>query len=131
MKIGTLMPDHFSGPDELVGEITTLEFQYKIRLIPAKSKFDNKAPDYQVVMELSGGRNIQVGGAWKAKSNYTNTEYISILIDDPSFSKELRVTAFKGDGDEWNISWRRQESRSKSVSKHFKASPINDENFSA
>ena len=59
-----------------------------------------KAPDFRVVAE----DGIEIGGAWKRKSKSGNV-YLSVRLDDPSFTAPVYANLIERDGQHlliWN-----------------------------
>ena len=110
-KIGQLKAVMNGSKEELHGEITTLQMQLKIKLVPNTAKTNDNAPDYIVAAAGYSGADIPIGGAWKKTKSQIGDiefEFLSITIDDPSLSNSLNVAAFKNDDGTWSISWRRR-----------------------
>lgn len=85
------------------GEIRTLALNSKISLIPADNS-KGKAPDFRVIAEEKGGQSIEIGGAWKRKSKSGNA-YLSVRLDDPSFTAPVYANLIERDGQHlliWN-----------------------------
>jgi len=74
------------------GEIRTLALQAKVTLAPA-SNTKGKAPDFRVTT----GDGIEIGGAWKRKSRSGNA-YLSVRLDDPSFTAPVYANLMERDG---------------------------------
>ena len=111
-KIGNLKSVMNGGKEELHGEITTLQMQLKIKLIPNTAKTNDNAPDYIVAAAGYSGADIPIGGAWKKTKSQIGDiefEFLSITIDDPSLPNSLNVAAFKNNDGGWDITWRRRQ----------------------
>jgi uncharacterized protein (DUF736 family) len=111
-KIGLLKPVGQGNREELHGEITTLQMQLKIKLIPNNVKTSDTAPDYIVCAAGYSGQDVQIGAAWKKRKDQigdVSFEFLSITIDDPSLPSALNVAAFKNDQGEWEITFRRRQ----------------------
>ncbi len=107
-KIGYLKPVSDGTPQELYGEIKTLEFQHHINLVPVTSKTKDTAPDYKIFAQS----DIEIGSAWrktKQKSGEALLEFLTITIDDPSMPNALNVAAFKLENGTYEVTWRRRQ----------------------
>lgn len=109
--IGNLSEYEYDGERHFQGYIRTLGMDLKIRLIPNGNDAPN-APNYDI-MAMGKQPESKVGAAWLKKPNKPASkisEFLSLTVDDPSFTGALNVAAFpKGNG-EWDISWRRRQS---------------------
>jgi len=82
-----------------IGEIHTLALKSKLTLSPADNT-KGKAPDFRVIAE----DGIEIGGAWKRKSKSGNP-YLSVRLDDPSFTAPVYANLVERDGQHlliWN-----------------------------
>jgi len=86
--------------DGYTGEIRTLALNSKLTLTPAEQA-KGKAPDFRVLAQ--GG--IEIGGAWKRKSKSGNA-YLSVRLDDPSFTAPVYANLIERDGQHLLI-WQR------------------------
>lgn len=81
------------------GGIRTLALNSKLTLSPADNS-KGKAPDFRVMAE----DGIEIGGAWKRKSKSGNA-YLSVRLDDPSFTAPVYANLIERDGQHlliWN-----------------------------
>ena len=69
-----------SGAD-LSGRIETLTLSVPVKIRSVESDND-KAPDYRV---YAGKSEFEIGAAWK-KTSKEGRDYLSVKLDDPSFS---------------------------------------------
>ena len=74
------------------GTIRTLSLNIKVRLVPAESSQNEKAPD----LRLQAG-NVEIGAAWKRTSK-ENTVYHSVKLDDPSFPAPIYANLVEVEG---------------------------------
>ena len=89
--------------DGYIGSIRTLTFQAKLRLVAIDTKTKEDGPDFKILY----GRQ-EVGAAWKAKTHEAEPRnYLSALIDDPSFAEPIRGAMFEENG-QLNLVWRRK-----------------------
>ncbi|MXP24438.1 DUF736 family protein [Altererythrobacter indicus] len=82
-----------------IGAIHTLALKSKLTLSPADNT-KGKAPDFRVIAE----DGIEIGGAWKRKSKSGNA-YLSVRLDDPSFTAPVYANLVERDGQHlliWN-----------------------------
>jgi uncharacterized protein (DUF736 family) len=77
--IGTFTQQQNGG---FAGSINTLTVKAKVTLAPVEKTSDN-APDFRV---YAGG--AEIGAAWSMQSKAGNA-YLSVMIDDPSFSQAI------------------------------------------
>ena len=96
-KIGTFKK---AGTNAYTGTITTLAINTEISLEPVRSSND-KAPDFEVFAATT-----QVGIAYKKTSEKGN-EYISLLLDDPTFAKPFWCNLLLSDREEFPLMWER------------------------
>lgn len=110
--IGSLRPVTNGYKEELHGEISTLQMQLKIKLVPNSQKSVADAPDYIIAALGASGADIQIGAAWKKRKSQlgdVELEFLSLTIDDPSLPAGLNVAAFKNETGNWDITWRRRQ----------------------
>src|SRR3546814_12955554 len=74
---------------EYQGEIVTLSVQAKgVRIVPETNPPSDNAPSHRVFV----GR-AEIGAGW-SKTSADNRDYISIKLDDPSFSQPIYASLF-------------------------------------
>jgi len=113
-KIGYLISADTGQGEELHGEVRTLDLQQKIKLLPNRNKSSADAPDFIISALGFNGDDIQIGAAWrkmKERLGAPPVHFISLSMDDPSFSCALNVAAFKTDDDRYEITWRRRQAQ--------------------
>lgn len=111
-KVGFLKPYNNGSYEELHGEIKTLQFQIKIKLIADNMRTNPNAPDYEIFSNTRSGEDIHIGAAWKKtkkKEDGSTLEFLSITIDDLSLPQSINVAAFKQNDGSWDITWRRRQ----------------------
>lgn len=93
--------------NEFVGEIVTLSVQAKgVRIIPDQSSSNDNAPSHRVMV----GR-AEIGAAWTKQSN-EGRDYLSLKLDDPSFTAPIYANLFDDeDGEGFNLIWSRPTRR--------------------
>ena len=114
MKIGELKEVTFDLEPGFEGNIRTLELDLKIELRPNPDKRSEQSPEFLVVTRAPSGHRVQIGNAWKKlpKSlGLAGDEFLSITIDDPSFSRSMNVAAFLRENKTWDVTWRRRQDR--------------------
>ncbi|MBZ0217881.1 MAG: DUF736 domain-containing protein [Fimbriimonadaceae bacterium] len=89
--------------DGYVGTIRTLVLHVKLRLVAVDSKPKDDSPDFRFLFGMQ-----EVGAAWKAMTHEADSrEYLSAVIDDPTFPEPLRGALFEESG-KLNFVWRRK-----------------------
>ncbi len=88
---------------EYQGEIVTLSVQAKgVRIVPEANKPTDQAPDYRVFV----GR-AEIGAAWM-KTSAEERDYLSLKLDDPSFTGPIFASLFDDEGeDTCSLIWSR------------------------
>ena len=87
--------------ESFTGAVKTLSINAKTTIKPAE-KASDKAPDYRV---FAG--NVEFGAAWKKTSN-EGRDYLSVKLDDPSFSAPIYATLVEGEDDNHTLIWSRR-----------------------
>ena len=86
---------------DYVGEIITLSFQAQnVRMVPETNGSNENAPSHRVYV----GR-AEIGAAW-AKCSNEGRNYLSVKLDDPSFTVPMCANLVE-DGDTFNLIWSR------------------------
>lgn len=93
--------------NEFTGEIVTLSVQAKnVRIAPDTRASGENAPSHRVFV----GR-AEIGAAWSKTSN-EGRSYLSLKVDDPSFSNPIYANLFEDeDGDTHSLIWSRPTRR--------------------
>jgi uncharacterized protein (DUF736 family) len=88
---------------EFQGEIVTLSVQARnVRIVPESSRTNDNAPSHRVFV----GR-AEIGAAWPKRSN-EGRDYLSVKLDDPSFTAPIYANLFDAeDGETFNLIWSR------------------------
>jgi uncharacterized protein (DUF736 family) len=94
--------------DEFQGQIATLTLQAKaVRIAPEPNRGAENAPSHRVF----AGR-AEIGAAWSKKSN-EGREYLSVKLDDPSFSAPIYANLFSDEaGQGYSLIWSRSRKAS-------------------
>jgi len=85
------------------GEIVTLGVQAKgVRIVPVDNRSNDDAPTHRVFV----GR-AEIGAAWERTSNQ-GRDYLSLKLDDPSFTAPIFASLFDDEGaDTYSLIWSR------------------------
>jgi uncharacterized protein (DUF736 family) len=88
---------------ELQGEIVTLSVQTKgVRIVPETNRANDTAPSHRVFV----GR-AEIGAAWAKRSN-EGRDYLSLKLDDPSFTVPIYANLFEDEDSEgYSLIWSR------------------------
>ena len=88
---------------EFQGEIVTLSVQAKgVRIVPATNRANDKAPSHRIFV----GR-AEIGAAWSKRSE-EGRDYLSLKLDDPSFTAPIYANLFDDEGGEgYTLLWSR------------------------
>jgi uncharacterized protein (DUF736 family) len=86
---------------EFQGEIVTLSLQSKgVRIVPETNRASDNAPSHRVFV----GR-AEIGAAWSKRSN-EGRDYLSVKLDDPSFTAPIYANLVE-DGETFTLIWSR------------------------
>ena len=92
------------GKDGYTGTIRTLTVNMKASIVANDRKKIEREPDFRIY----AGR-AELGAAWKAKTGGDEPrDYLSVLLDDPSFPQPIRAALFEEDGAAFLV-WNRRE----------------------
>jgi uncharacterized protein (DUF736 family) len=93
--------------NELRGEIVTLSVQAKdVRIAPVENRANDNAPSHRIFV----GR-AEIGAAWERSSN-EGRDYLSVKLDDPSFTAPIYANLFDDEGqDTYSLIWSRPNGR--------------------
>lgn len=102
-QIGTFTRNN----DGFFGNVSTLTLNAKLAILPAEKSDAEKAPDHRVFCE-----GMEVGAAWDRTGEKAGA-YLSVSIDDPSFTQPIRADLFQSDAEKsiWALHWSRQSKR--------------------
>ncbi len=89
--------------DSYNGEIFTVGFQTKnVRIFPEDTSANDNGPSHKVFV----GR-AELGAAW-SKTSLEGRKYLSLKLDDPSFTAPIFASLFDDeDGETYNLIWTR------------------------
>ncbi len=93
--------------DEYQGEIVTLSVQTKgVRIVQEANRSSDKAPSHRVYV-----RRAEIGAAWPKQSN-EGRHYLSVKLDDPSFTNPIFANLFDDEsGEGYSLIWSRSRPR--------------------
>lgn len=85
------------------GALHTLSVQQKnVRIVAESEVANEKAPTHRVLVG-----SAEIGAAW-AKTSREEREYLSVKLDDPSFTAPIFANLFDDeDGKSFNLIWSR------------------------
>ncbi|CAM3245400.1 Uncharacterized conserved protein, DUF736 family [Paracoccus aminovorans] len=94
------------------GRIQTLVLENDISIIPVEPSDVENAPNYRVHLG-SDEHGPEIGAAWTESSDKAG-EYLSLLIDDPTFTQPIRARLFQNGANAtlWSLHWSRPQKRS-------------------
>ncbi|ATQ69068.1 MULTISPECIES: DUF736 domain-containing protein [Methylosinus] len=84
------------------GVIRTLNINVKASIRPV-AKDNERAPDYRV----TAANGVEFGAGWSKAAKDTGAEYLSLKLDDPSFTGPVYATLVQGDKGEHKLIWSR------------------------
>ena len=92
-----------SGDTNYTGEIVTMSLQKKNVTIVAEEASENEnAPSHRVFVAKA-----EIGACWQ-KTSKEGRDYLSIKLDDPSFTAPIFANLFDDeDGKSYNLIWSR------------------------
>ena len=101
-KIGSFTK---TASGEYQGEIVTLSVQAKkVRIVPDANASGN-APSHRVLIG-----EAEVGAAW-AKTTQDDRPYLSVKLDEPTFTGPIFAQLFAGEGEAHDLVWSRPTRR--------------------
>ena len=85
------------------GDITTLSVQAKgVRVTAEENRSNDNAPTHRVFVGKA-----EIGAAWTKRSN-EGRDYLSVKLDDPSFTAPIFANLFDDEGGEtYSLIWSR------------------------
>ena len=97
-QIGTFTRDETGAYN---GTIKTLTLNVKASIKPC-DRDNDRAPDFRVT---AGG--VEFGAGWTRTARETGAEYLSLKLDDPSFTAPVYASLVQGDKGEHKLIWSR------------------------
>jgi uncharacterized protein (DUF736 family) len=83
------------------GTIRTLNINTKAAIKPV-AKDTERAPDYRVT-----ANGVEFGAGWSKAAKDTGAEYLSLKLDDPSFTGPVYASLVQGEKGEHKLIWSR------------------------
>jgi uncharacterized protein (DUF736 family) len=83
------------------GTIRTLNINVKAIIKPV-AKEGERSPDHRVT-----ANGVEFGAGWSKAAKDTGAEYLSLKLDDPSFTAPVYATLVQGDNGEHKLIWSR------------------------
>jgi uncharacterized protein (DUF736 family) len=92
-----------SGDNNYTGEIVTMSLQKKnVTIVAEEASEKENAPSHRVFVAKA-----EIGACWQ-KSSKEGRDYLSIKLDDPSFTAPIFASLFEGeDSKTFNLIWSR------------------------
>lgn len=105
-QIGQFTTDN----ENFVGRIHTLMLYRDLTIVPAEPSEAEDAPDYRIHNGDADGPEI--GAGWKEVGEKAG-DYLSLLIDDPTWPQPVRANLFQSRDDKtaWSLHWNRPPKR--------------------
>ena len=95
-----------SNGNGITGNVRTLTVGFRARLNPIE-RVSRDAPDFRI----TAGNGVEVGAGWKATSD-DGEEYISVKMDDPSFTAPISAALWPSEKEgEYALIWNRPKKR--------------------
>ncbi len=93
------------------GVIESAVLDIRVSIVPADPGDADKAPDWRV-HRGDDGDGPEIGAGWN-ESGERAGDYVSLRIDDPTFTQPIRAALFRiGDDDSaWALRWNRPQKR--------------------
>ena len=90
------------------GSVRTLALDVELTIRTAEKSDADNAPDHRIF----AANDLEVGAAWN-RSGEKAGDYLSIRIDDPTFTQPLHAALFQSEADSkvWNLMWNRPSKR--------------------
>jgi len=83
------------------GAIRTLNINTKATIKPV-AKESERSPDYRVT-----ANGVELGAGWSKIAKDSGAEYVSVKLDDPSFTAPVYASLVQGDKGEHKLIWSR------------------------
>lgn len=97
------------------GRLKTLTLDATLTLVPAEPSDTENAPDYRIHIG-SDDEALEVGAGWKRTGEKAG-DYVSLLIDDPTFPHPIHANLFHSvsENDTYLLTWNRPPKRREQV----------------
>lgn len=96
---------------------TKTGFSGRVRTVTLDIELTIRSTDNAAVENAPGHRiydanDIEVGAAWNHNGDKAG-DYLSVVIDDPTFTQPIRAALFQSEADAtvWNLIWNRPSKR--------------------
>ena len=90
-----------SDDGAFTGTIRTLNVNVRATIRPV-AKDNERGPDYRVT-----ANGVELGAGWSKTTKDTGAEYVSVKLDDPSFTAPVYATLVQADRGEHRLIWSR------------------------
>jgi len=95
-QIGTFTRDETGT---YAGTIKTLTLNVKASIKPC-DRDNDRAPDFRITATV-----VEFGAGWSRTARETGAEYLSLKLDDPSFTAPVYASLVQGDKGEHKLIW--------------------------
>ena len=86
------------------GQLRTLTVDARVDFVPVEPNGSN-SPDYRLYTGIA-----EIGAAWRKTSEKSNREYLSVKLDDPSFTAPVFASLIEQEsGDGFALIWGRRD----------------------
>ncbi|MCL2469049.1 MAG: DUF736 domain-containing protein [Alphaproteobacteria bacterium] len=92
---------------EYVGHVATMNFKCKATIKPNPYRTIGTEPEWIVLQAGAEIFNSDIGFGWDKKTDGTQTPYMQVHLDDPTFTKTLQCVLIKGPRNLYNLFWDR------------------------
>ncbi|GAB1715410.1 MAG: hypothetical protein NTAFB05_04520 [Nitrobacter sp.] len=91
--------------DGFFGRIHTLNLDVEVSILPVEESDTENAPNHRVFCN-----GMEVGAAWDRTGDKAGA-YLSVTIDDPTFSDSIRARLFESGAKKnvWHLHWARRK----------------------
>ena len=103
---------HFTRtPDGFSGRLSTAVLSVPLVLVPAEPSDADNAPDFRL-QAGEDGDGPEIGAGWKRTGEKAG-DYVSVVIDDPSFAQPIHANLFQSNHEEgtFTLTWNRPAKR--------------------
>ncbi len=95
---------HFTRTGEdFEGAIVTLTINRFVRFIHESNRSNENGPSHRIFASETGG---EIGAAWPQRTN-DDRAYLSVKLDDPSFTAPVSAMLFEDEGGGHSLYWSR------------------------
>jgi uncharacterized protein (DUF736 family) len=97
----TIIGTFTKNGERFEGTIQTLTFKARVSFVPMESDND-QAPNYRVFAGPA-----ELGAAWSKQSETSGNAYLSVKLDDPSFTAPIFARLIDAQDKGWQLVWSR------------------------